>query len=167
MKKLVFGIALLFIAPAAHAQISKHAIGLRSAYGWGYGSDITYQYALSQQNRIQLDLGLKEADFVSATNLTATYQWVKDMPSLGDNFRLFYGFGATTGIMSYEAILNDTYPNLALGFVGIGGIEYDFKKTAELPLMVALDFMPTVNFLKSYYNNVSLNPSFSIRWQFD
>lgn len=168
MKKIILGIAFLFIAQATQAQISKHAIGLRSNYGWGYGSEITYQYGFNDVNRIQLDLGFRGSNYVSATNITATYQWVKDLPSLGDHFRWFYGGGASAGFLNYDSnFIVHTYPTTSLNLVGIGGIEYDFKTTADLPLLISFDMSPSISLLNSYYNSFYLNPALSIRWQID
>ena len=64
MKKVFFtAILLVGVTFASQAQtISKHAIGLRFGGGNGYGAEVSYQHALGDNNRLELDLGWRNDD---------------------------------------------------------------------------------------------------------
>jgi hypothetical protein len=61
MKKIILSaVMLLGLAFSAQAQtISKNALGLRLGDSGGFGTEITYQRGLGDNNRLELDLGLR------------------------------------------------------------------------------------------------------------
>ncbi len=167
MRKLLFSLGLVISSLALNAQISKHAIGLRVGGGLGYGNEITYQFRVSEVNRFQFDLGTRDNSGINAFSLTGTYQWVADLPEFGENFRWYYGGGAGFGFLDRNNILiTDNNYNI-VNVVGIVGVEYDFKTTADLPLLVSADINPAFNLFNNNIDNLDLNLALSLRWQFD
>lgn len=148
MKKVVFVFGLLVsLTFSVNAQdIADNAIGLRLSGGNGAGGEISYQKALGNTNRLEIDLGLANefADFKA----TGLYQWVW---SLEEQFNWYAGFGG--GIVS----ANGT------GIYGAGviGIEYNFNA----PVLLSLDYRPEIGVAGGLDG---LNSSFSlaVRYQF-
>ena len=148
MKKVVFVFGLLIsLTLSVNAQdIADNAIGLRLNGGNGAGGEISYQKALGNNNRLEIDLGLANefADFKA----TGLYQWVW---SLEEQFNWYAGFGG--GIVS----ANGT------GIYGAGviGIEYNFNA----PVLLSLDYRPEIGVAGGLDG---LNSSFSlaVRYQF-
>jgi opacity protein-like surface antigen len=148
MKKVVFVFGFLVsLTLSVNAQdIADNAIGLRLSGGNGAGGEISYQKALGNNNRLEIDLGLANefADFKA----TGLYQWVW---SLEEQFNWYAGFGG--GIVS----ANGT------GIYGAGviGIEYDFNA----PVLLSLDYRPEIAVAGGLDG---LNSSFSlaVRYQF-
>jgi len=148
MKKVVFVFGLLVsLTLSVNAQdIADNAIGLRLSGGNGAGGEISYQKALGNTNRLEIDLGLANefADFKA----TGLYQWVW---SLEEQFNWYAGFGG--GIVS----ANGT------GIYGAGviGIEYNFNA----PVLLSLDYRPEIGVAGGLDG---LNSSFSlaVRYQF-
>ena len=145
MKKLLIAIGVMVGAVAANAQETSRAIGLRLGDNDGLGYEISYQQPFKEQ-RIQIDLGLRNDDNVDAYKLSAGYQWVKDLTALGDGFSWFYGAGAGLGHWSSEVtvpvlgtIENDETYALVSGTIGL---EYNF----EFPLQLTLDARPELGF---------------------
>ena len=148
MKKTFFIIALLFIGIfSANAQdISKNAIGVRFGGNNGFGGEVSYQRALGNNNRLEIDLGLRKGDAFKATGL---YQWVW---ALEDQFNWYAGFGG--GIASANS-------NSAIFGAGVVGIEYNF----DIPLMISLDFRPEVGF-SGFYDGFQSDFGLGLRYQF-
>ena len=148
MKKVVFVFGLLVsLTLSVNAQdIADNAIGLRLSGGNGAGGEISYQKALGNNTRLEIDLGLANefADFKA----TGLYQWVW---SLEEQFNWYAGFGG--GIVS----ANGT------GIYGAGviGIEYNFNA----PVLLSLDYRPEIGVAGGLDG---LNSSFSlaVRYQF-
>ncbi|PQB06149.1 hypothetical protein BST83_02330 [Polaribacter filamentus] len=148
MKKVVFIFGLLVsLTLSVNAQdIADNAIGLRLSGGNGAGGEISYQKALGNNNRLEIDLGLANefADFKA----TGLYQWVW---SLEEQFNWYAGFGG--GIVS----ANGT------GIYGAGviGIEYNFNE----PVLLSIDYRPEIGVAGGLDG---LNSSFSlaVRYQF-
>jgi hypothetical protein len=148
MKKVVFvfGFLVSLTLSVNSQDIADNAIGLRLSGGNGAGGEISYQKALGNNNRLEIDLGLANefADFKA----TGLYQWVW---SLEEQFNWYAGFGG--GIVS----ANGT------GIYGAGviGIEYDFNA----PVLISLDYRPEIGVAGGLDG---LNSSFSlaVRYQF-
>jgi len=123
MKKLftVLVICFAFVATSNAQQ----ALGLRFGGGTTFGAEFSYQKDLSAANRLEADLGLEN----SWASLNGTYQWVKDLSSLADGVKWYYGAGA--GILIGDIV--------GLGINGQLGIEYTLK---EIPLQFSLDTRP-------------------------
>ena len=81
MKKLfLLSVAVLGFTFAASAQeISDNAIGLRLGDSDGFGAEISYQRALGDNNRLELDLGWRDGKNYDGFKLAGLYQWVWDL----------------------------------------------------------------------------------------
>ena len=146
MKKLLlFSVLVIGFTSAAVAQeISENALGLRLGDGDGFGAEISYQRAISSNNRLEFDLGWRDEDHYDAFKLTGLYQWVFPIEG-GFNWYL----GAGGGFGSYDADddwihdHNHHDDSGVFGFVaGDVGIEYKFN----IPLLLSLDFRPELGF---------------------
>ena len=148
MKKIVLGFSLLLgsIFTINAQEMSDNAIGLRFGGGNGVGGEITYQKALGENNRLEIDLGLAN----EFTNFKATglYQWVWN---LEDKFNWYAGVGG--GIVS----ANGT------GIYGSGvvGIEYNF----DAPVLLSIDYRPEVG-ISGGLSGLNSDVALSVRYQF-
>lgn len=167
MKKIfVSAIMLMGLTFAAQAQsISKNALGLRFGDSGGFGGEISYQRALSSNNRLELDLGWRNRNNYNnsgyddnAIKLTGLYQWVW---KIDGGFNWYAGVGGGLGSYSYDnkgTHYNDTFAFAA----GDIGIEYNFP----IPLMVSLDFRPEFGGNGYYKNNYGSDVALAVRFQF-
>ncbi|MBJ6368539.1 hypothetical protein [Snuella sedimenti] len=153
MKKLfLLSIALIGFAISSNAQsISENALGLRLGDSNGFGAEISYQRALGDNNRLELDLGWRDGNDEDGYKLTGLYQWV--FPLDGD-FNWYVGAGG--GIADKI--------NTFVFAAGNIGIEYSF----EIPLLLSLDFRPEIDFGDDSPNNDDLDfdIALGIRYQF-
>ena len=164
MKKLFLSIiaigSLLFTANAQ--EISENAIGLRLGDSDGFGTEITYQHALGENNRLELDLGWRSGKNWDGFKLAGLYQWVWQ---LDGSFNWYAGVGG--GIASYS--WDNPFPNgddseTFIFAAGDIGIEYDF----DIPLLISLDFRPEIGFGDDIYDNNDLDfdIALGLRYQF-
>jgi len=156
MKKTLFIVGLLFAtAISINAQdISKNAIGLRLGDNDGFGGEISYQRALTGNNRLEVDLGIRNDNDYDGFKATGIYQWVWKIE--GD-FNWFAGVGGGVGSFSYNAGGSDTFAFVA----GDIGIEYNF----DAPIMLSLDYRPEFGFSNTY-DGINSDIALSIRYQF-
>ena len=142
MKKTLLFLATLtlFVLQANAQRISENAIGIRVGDSDGFGTEINYQRALTENNRLELGLGWNTSDNVNTFRLVGLYQWVW---TLDGNFNWYAGAGAGVGQVSFD----DDFPgdpNNETFFLAAGdiGIEYNF----DIPLLLSLDFRPEIGF---------------------
>lgn len=155
--KTLFASIIVFIAFifSTNAQeISKNAIGLRLGDNDGFGGEISYQRYLSENNRLEFDLGWRDSNNVDAFKLVGLYQWVF---KLDGNFNWYVGAGA--GVGSFDAGEVDGTFGLVAGDIGI---EYNF----DIPLLVSLDFRPELGFNEDFNDDVNFDIALGIRYQF-
>ncbi|HET8886629.1 MAG TPA: hypothetical protein VFM70_09795 [Salinimicrobium sp.] len=162
MKKSLLSLLVFMFAFTAYSQsISKNAIGLRLGDNDGFGTEISYQRGLSENNRLELDLGWRSSDHIDAFRLTGLYQWVWNIEG---GFNWYLGAGAGIGSVSYDESHfgndhdNDNFFGLVAGDVGI---EYNF----DFPLLLSLDFRPEIGF-NDYNDDLGFDIGFGIRYQF-
>jgi hypothetical protein len=147
MKNAILTIALVFVSfLGLNAQsVSDNAIGLRFGGNNGFGGEVSYQRKLSDKNRLEVNLGLRNefSDFKA----TGLYQWVWH---LEDKFNWYAGFGG--------GILNSAGTN----FFGAGviGIEYNF----DIPLVISLDLRPEIG--SGVYDDLNTDLGLGVRYQF-
>ena len=158
-KSLLFFATILVFSLSAEAQrISDNAIGLRLGDSDGFGTEVNYQRALSENNRLEFGLGWRSSNDVTAIKLIGLYQWVF---TLDGNFNWFVGAGGGIGQISFD----DNFPGnpdnetfvLAAGDIGI---EYNF----DIPLLLSLDFRPEFGF-GDYRDDVDFDIALGIRYQ--
>jgi hypothetical protein len=147
--------AIVLMSTITYAQdISKNALGIRVGDNDGFGGEISYQRYLSDNNRLEFDLGFRNSNDIDAFKLVALYQWVN---AIDDNFNWFVGAGA--GIGSYDAPSDDgSFALLAADL----GIEYDFN----IPLIISLDIRPELAFNDDYSDGIDIDIALGIRYQF-
>lgn len=150
MKKIILSaVVLLSGVFAANAQegLSKNALGLRLGDNDGFGFEVSYQRLLSENNRLELDLGWRNDKYYDAVKIAGTYQWIWNIDG-GLNW--YAGVGGGLGTWNYS---NGPFDDSgAFVFVaGQVGIEYNF----DFPLQVSLDFRPEL-----YLNNNDYRESF-------
>lgn len=167
MKKIILSAFMLIgLAFSAQAQdISKNALGLRFGDNGGFGGELSYQRALSSNNRLELDLGWRNRSKFNnntyddnAIKLAALYQWVWNIDG---GFNWYAGVGGGLGSYSYDnggTHYNDTFAFAA----GDIGLEYNF----DIPLLVSLDFRPEFGGNGYYKNNYGSDIALSVRYQF-
>lgn len=148
MKKILLSLGLIIAGIfSANAQdISENAIGLRFSGGNGVGGEITYQRALGENNRLEIDLGLAN----EFTNFKATglYQWVWN---LEDKFNWYAGAGG--GIVSAGGT--------GIYAAGVVGIEYDF----DAPILLSVDYRPEIG-ISGGLSGLNSDVALSVKYQF-
>lgn len=145
------------LAFTAQAQdISKNALGLRLGDNDGFGGEISYQRGLSDNNRLELDLGWRNSNDVDAFKLTGIYQWVWNIDG---GFNWYAGVGGGIGSWSNNDLNNDGTFVFAAGDVGI---EYNFS---EAPIMLSLDARPEFGF-SDYNDDLGFDIALGIRYKF-
>lgn len=157
MKKIILSSLLLIgLAFTTQAQdISKNALGLRIGDNSGLGAEITYQKALSANNRLELDLGWRDSKNVDAIKLVGIYQWVWNIDG---PFNWYAGVGA--GLGSYST--NDVSGSFAF-VAGNVGIEYGFE---EAPILISLDFRPEIGGHGYFDNNYGSDIALGLKYKF-
>lgn len=157
MKKLIVT-ALVLIGSGFTAQsqeISKNVLGLRLGDNNGFGTEISYQRGLSDNNRIEANLGWRNNHNVSALKLTGIYQWVWE---IDNNFNWYAGAGAGLGSWS-NSDSNGSFVYIS----GNVGIEYNFE---EVPIQLSLDYRPEFGGHGYFNNNYGSDIALGIRYKF-
>lgn len=161
MKKIVL-LTLCIIGFTLNSQaqnIADHALGLRLGDSGGFGTEISYQHGLSENNRLELDLGWGDRGHYEAFKLVGLYQWLWNIDG---GFNWYAGVGAGAGSRSFDDDHDHSDDSeffaLAAGDIGI---EYNF----DFPLLLSLDFRPEVG-LDDYGDDVDFDIALGIRYQF-
>ena len=160
-KNFLVSIALIAFAFTAQSQrISKNALGLRLGDNDGFGTEISYQRGLNDNNRLEFDLGWRSNDAFDAYRLTGLYQWVW---TLDGNFNWYVGAGAGVAQVDFDNNIPGFEDDTETYLYGAGdiGIEYNFN----IPLMLSLDFRPEIGF-GDYNDDVDFDIALGIRYQF-
>jgi hypothetical protein len=161
MKKifLLTAVILGFGFAATAQEISKNAIGLRLGDNDGFGGEVSYQRALGDNNRLELDLGLRSGKNHDGFKLAGLYQWVWPIEN---RFNWYAGVGG--GLGSYDYKDDSPFKDESETFIfaaGDIGIEYNF----EIPLILSLDARPELGF-GDFRNDLDFDIALSIRYQF-
>ena len=157
MKKTFFIISLVFVSlfTASAQEVSKNAIGIRFGENSGLGGEVSYQRKIKENNRLEIDLGIRNNKSFDSFKATGIYQWVWN---LENRFNWYAGFGA--GIGSWKEKVNNTSETFIFG-AGDIGIEYNF----EAPVLISLDFRPEFGF-SNLYKGFNSDIALSVRYQF-
>ena len=161
MKKLVllafcvFG----FLSNAEAQNIADHALGLRLGDNNGMGTEISYQHGLSENHRLELDLGWSSRNDNDAFRLTGLHQWVWNIDG---GFNWYAGVGAGVGSFQNNNNNDDDDEGLFVTAAGNVGIEYDF----DFPLLLSLDFRPEIGLVNYYGDDLGFDIALGIRYQF-
>ena len=160
MKKVfLLAIAIIGFSFTSNSQaIADNAIGLRLGDSDGFGAEISYQRALGDNNRLELDLGWRDGKNYDGFKLAGLYQWV--FP-LDDGFNWYVGAGG--GLGSFDVDLPGGGGDSETFFFAAGdiGIEYNFN----IPLLLSLDFRPEIGF-GDFNDDLDFDIALGIRYQF-
>jgi len=162
MKRILLSLVLLIALSfqASAQEISKNALGLRLGSNDGIGAEISYQRGLSLNNRLELDLGIRNSDDDDAFKLVGLYQWVW---TIENRFQWYAGVGGGVGTWDNNNKNKDYDDGSFLLLAGNIGIEYNFS----IPLLLSLDYRPELYFGNNYRNdNFGSDIALSIRYQF-
>lgn len=162
MKKIFLLAVILFAgAYSMNAQeIATNAIGIRIGDNDGFGTEINYQRALSDANRLELGLGWRTADEFNAFRLTAIYQWIWNIDG---RFNWYAGAGGAVGQFDFNDEIGDQdVSSFFLNAAGNIGIEYNF----DIPLLLSLDFRPEIGLLNDIDDSFEFDIALGIRYQF-
>ncbi|MEH6536006.1 MAG: hypothetical protein V7719_06410 [Psychroserpens sp.] len=160
MKKL-FLVVLAFIGFATvNAQdISDNAIGLRLGDSDGFGAEISYQRALRDNNRVEIDLGLRSGNNYDGFKLTGIYQWVWNIEGA---FNWYAGAGGGIGSYNFDNVPNGADDSETFVFIaGDVGIEYNF----DFPLQLSLDARPELGF-GDFRDDLDFDIALGVRYRF-
>jgi len=163
MKKvlILFVVLAAFTFEAQAQTISKNAIGLRLGDNDGFGTEVNYQRAVGDNNRLEFGLGWRSKKNFDAYKLVGLYQWVWNIDG---GFNWYAGPGAGVAQVNYDKDIpafkddnTDTFVFLA----GDIGIEYNF----DIPLLLSLDFRPEFGF-GNYNDDLDFDIGLGVRYQF-
>ena len=157
MKKLLLSVVFvaLCLFSLSAQEISKNTAGIRFGENNGFGGELSYQRLLSDNNRLEIDLGIRGNDSYSAYKVTGLYQWVWPLEGL---FNWYAGAGGGLGNWKTKATNNSD--SFIFG-AGVIGIEYNF----DFPLLISLDFRPEFGF-NDPYTGLEVDFGLAIRYQF-
>ena len=158
---LVSSLLLLMTGNLVAQNVSKNALGVRLGDNDGFGGEFSYQRKLSGNNRLELDLGIRNSHYINALKLAALYQWYW---KIDGGFHWYAGVGGGVGSWRYEK--QEDSDNGSFAFVaGDLGIEYDF----DFPLQISLDIRPEFYFNANTYreNNYGSDIGLGIRYRFN
>lgn len=167
MKKILLS-ALMVTAMAftANAQeISQNALGLRIGDNDGFGGELSYQRALGDNNRLELDLGWRNSEYYDALKIVGLYQWVWNIDG---GFNWYAGAGAGLGTFDGDKdyFNKNKYSKDSGTFALIAGdigIEYLF----DFPLQISLDLRPEISFGGKYRtDDFSPDIALGVRYRF-
>ena len=160
MKKLIllFAVFATFTFAASAQEIADNAIGLRLGDDDGFGAEISYQRALGENNRLELDLGIRSGNNYDGFKLTGLYQWVWQ---LDGSFNWYAGAGGGVGSYSVDVPGGEDFDDTFLFVAGDVGIEYNF----DIPLQLSLDIRPELGF-GDFRDDVGIDLALGIRYQF-
>lgn len=149
------------VAITSAQDIAENAIGLRIGDGDGFGTEISYQRALGENNRLEADLGFRSGNRFNAFRVTGLYQWVWNIDG---GFNWYAGAGGGVGSFSFDDDFpgrddNDTFFAFVSGDIGI---EYNF----DFPLLLSLDFRPEIAINNAIDDDVDFDIALGIRYQF-
>ena len=163
MKNIFFTLMVVagFTIQASAQEISQNAIGFRIGDNDGFGGEISYQTRLSDKNRLELDLGLRNTRYRNAWKLSGIYQWVWNIDG---GFNWYAGFGAGLGTWNHKD-RDKEYSDEDGFFInadGNIGIEYNF----DIPLLISIDFRPEFGVINNYDDDLDFDLALSVRYQF-
>jgi len=154
---ILFACSLLSISTLQAQEIAKNAVGLRLTEADGFWAEVTYQYGLDTDTRLEFDLGFRSVNGFQAIKLTGIYQWVFN---IDQGLNWYVGPGIGGGIADFDGVDNSDFFAFVAGDVGI---EYNF----EFPLLISFDFRPEIYLDRiRNANTIIFNFGLSARYQF-
>ena len=131
--------------------------------GDGLGTEISYQRALGQNNRLEIDLGYEDGENFNAYKLSGMYHWVWNIDG---GFNWYAGPGAGFAAVSVDDDFRDRFDleddsETSIFIGGQVGIEYNF----DIPLLLSLDIRPEFYF-GDFRDGNDMDIALGIRYQF-
>lgn len=159
MKILFSGILFLLIGifSAQSQEISPNAIGLRLGDNDGFGAEVSYQRAISGNNRLEFDLGWRDSRDFSIIKIAGLYQWVWNIDK---GFNWYAGPGGGFVFLDVDEDAGGG-SDTAIFVAGDIGLEYNF----DFPLLLSLDFRPEI-YIGDYDDDLNFDIALGIRYQF-
>lgn len=138
-----------------------NALGLRLGDNDGFGAEVSYQRGITDNKRLEFDLGWRDGKNYDGFQLAALHQWVWNIE---DGFNWYACAGGGLGSYSFNDNFGNDYTDTFAFLAGDISIEYNF----DFPLLLSLDFRPEIGFGdKAYDNNdVDFVIALGIRYQF-
>ncbi|AEE18060.1 MULTISPECIES: hypothetical protein [unclassified Dokdonia] len=162
-KTLVIALLFLGLSGIVYAQeISPNAIGLRIGDNDGFSTEVNYQRALSENNRLELGLAWRSGNNFDAVKGTGIYQWVWNIDG---GFNWYAGVGAAVGAFDVDndaPFFDDDDNEFFVNAAGDIGIEYRF----DIPLLLSLDFRPEIGILNDFDDDLEFDVALGIRYLF-
>ncbi len=143
-KSILFTLGFLSFL-TIYSQVPDYTLGVR--FGGSInalGAEFSYQIGVSDETRLELDLGAGVNDGLTVIKVTGGYHW---HGNLGGDFSWFGGPVLAAGAYNQERDLKESGYQ---GFFHIGaviGIDYFFY---QFPLQVSVDFRPEYPIGDSY-----------------
>lgn len=162
MKKILFIIvAIIGVSTQVSAQnIADHAIGVRFGDSSGFGAEANYQLGLSEKNRLEFGLGIRDGSRNESIKAIGLYQWVWNIDG-GLNW--YAGPGAGIEFVNFDDDYYDDRDSKAYAIIaGDVGLEYNF----DFPLLISIDFRPEIGFEDYDDDDIRFNVGLSARYQF-
>lgn len=151
---------LLGLAFTAQSQeIAKNALGIRPGNNNGFGVETSYQRRLSNNNRLEFNLGWRDMRDYDAIKGLALYQWVWN---LDGNFNWYAGAGAGIASWDYGGTEEDDNGTSVFATGNIG-IEYGFK---EFPLLLSFDARPEIGSGNYDDDNFEFDVGIGVKFKF-
>ncbi len=164
MKKIIFTVLIFcgLVATSSAQTISDNAIGIRVGDNDGFSTEVNYQRALGDNNRLELGLSWRSARNFDAIKAVGLYQWVWNIDG---GFNWYAGVGAAVGAFDVDNDFpgfNEDDSDLFINAAGDIGIEYLF----DFPLQLSLDFRPEIGLLNDYDDSLEFDVALGIRYTF-
>lgn len=169
--KRIFYLVVFFLFPTVlWAQyVPDNALGLRFGDNGGVGPELSYQQALTESTRYQIDLGWRSNRLDEGNQqlfkLSAAYQWVN---LLDGDFQYYYGAGTGFLYQNVDAVDSgaEGFNSTNLLFSGIIGVEYTgIRVFFDTPLILGLNLRPEYG-LGGYYNELIFDVALTLRFGF-
>lgn len=153
----------------ANAQFKPYSLGLRFGGGFGIGTEASYQSMLTEDNRLEANLGLYSSTYWSSFSLNLGYQWL--FPIVPVEGLCWYA-GANTQLGSwankyenYDEYYDGEYDDgTYIGIGGTVGIEYTLPND---PVQFSIDTRPMINFINPIYgDSFNFGGALAVRYLF-
>ena len=150
-----------FVLTTTAQDISPNAIGLRLGDSRGLGAEISYQRAIFEKNRIELDLGWRNGKDYDGFKLAGIYQWVWHIDG---GFNWYAGPGIGFGAYRFDNPGEKDFKDSFVFLSGDVGVEYKF----DFPLLLSIDIRPELGLGDDRYDNDDLDfdVGFGVRYTF-
>jgi hypothetical protein len=150
------------ISTTTRAQtVNNCTLGVKVGGNKGFDTALSFQKSLNSSNRLEANIGARNAVKYTGWFFQGNYQWV--MP-LYEELQWYTGVGA--GLGNWSAKKQYSYLDDGKMFVavnGVVGIEYLFQ---EYPLLFSIDLTPRIGFINIWDNPVGADLAVSLRYVF-